>query len=76
MAEIKLEDIKSIAIDVMSGNQENFKSNDPSEIFLYTLAYNDGVINLLEEIESRLFPTIKRFDPKEAADDREKTENL
>lgn len=69
MAEIKLEDIKSIAIDVMSGNQENFKSNDPSEILLYTLAYNDGVINLLEEIESRLFPTIKRFDPKEAADD-------
>ena len=69
MAEIKLEDIKNIAIDVMSGNQENFKSNDPSEILLYTLAYNDGVINLLEEIESRLFPTIKRFDPKEAADD-------
>lgn len=72
MAEIKLEYIKSIAIDVMSGNQENFKSNDPSEILLYTLAYNDGVINLLEEIESRLFSPIKRFDLKEAADDKEK----
>ena len=76
MAEIKLEDIKSIAMDVMGENQNSFKASDPSEILLYTLAYNDGVFDLLEEIESRLFPTIKRFDPKEAADDREKNEHL
>lgn len=69
MAKIKLEDIKNIAIDVMSENQENFKAADPSEILLYTLAYNDGVFDLLEEIENRLFPTIKKFDPEEAADD-------
>ena len=69
MAEIKLEDIKSIAIDVMGENQENFKASDPSEILLYTLAYNDGIFDLLEEIENRLFPTIKKFDPEEAADD-------
>lgn len=70
MAEIKLEDIKSIAMDVMGENQEHFKSNDPSEILLYTLAYNDGIFDLVEEIENRLFPTIKGFDPKEAADDK------
>lgn len=68
MAEIKLEDIKSIALDLMGENQENFKANDPSEILLYSLAYNDGVFDLLEGIEN-LFPTIKKFDPKEAADD-------
>lgn len=69
MAEIKLEDIKSIALDLMGENQENFKASDTSEILLYTLAYNDGIFDLLEEIESRLFPTIKKFDPEEAADD-------
>ena len=49
MAEIKLEDIKSIALDLMGENQENFKANDPSEILLYSLAYNDGVFDLPEE---------------------------
>lgn len=76
MAEIKLEEIKNVALKLINKGQANFNISDSHEALLYTLAYYDGVLDLLEEIEDRLFPTIKKFDPEEAADEREQTENL
>ena len=69
MAEIKLEDIKSAAYDLIDENQEDYKVDDPKETLLYTLAFNDGVIHLLDKIESKFFPTVKGFDPREATDE-------
>lgn len=69
MTEMKFEDIKSAAYDVIGENQEDYKVDDPKETLLYTLAFNDGVISLLDKIESKFFPTVKGFDPREATDE-------
>lgn len=69
MAEIELEDIRSAAFELMDENQQDFKIGDSSETLLYTLAYNDGVLHLFDKLSGRFFPTIKKFDPREAADE-------
>lgn len=70
MAEIKLEEIRSAAFELIDENQD-FKIGDSSETLLYTLAYNDGVISLFDKLSEKFFPTIIKFDPREAADDKE-----
>lgn len=64
MSDIKIEDLKCFACDLMHNNQEVWRSNDPKEVLLYRLAFNDGILALLDRIQVELFQ-------KEAADGRE-----
>lgn len=69
MAEINLEEIKSVAFELIKKGQDNFSISDSHEALIYSLAYNDGVLDLAENIANTLFRTIKGFDPEEAADE-------
>lgn len=73
MAEISLEKIKSIALELINDNQDSVHISDDREVMLYTIAFNDGVLCMLEEIVEKYYPEkcIKKFDPEEAADGKD-----
>ena len=78
MAKIEFEELKCLAYEVINENQGGYKIQDPKEDMLYSLAYNDGVSGLLDAIKNKFYTekSIKKFDPEEAADDREKNKNI
>lgn len=77
MAKIEYEELKSMVCDVISDNQDSVHISDDREVMLYTIAFNDGVLCLLEEIVEKYYPEkyypekcIKKFDPEEADSDK------
>ena len=56
MAKIELNDLMAAANEVIAENQKEFNTEDDKEIMLYTLAYNDGVLDLMKRLRDALFP--------------------
>lgn len=55
MSDIKIEDLKCIACGLIENNQGQWSTSDSKENFIYSLAFNDGALALLKEIQIRYF---------------------
>lgn len=49
-------------LNIISKNQDKFDLDDNKEVYLYTLAYNDGAINLAETIIKKLEDSLEAAD--------------
>ena len=56
--EITIEELRIIALNVVSANQRNFHTDDSNNDMTYTLAYNDGVLDLLNAIIEKKGETV------------------
>lgn len=55
MSDIKIEDLKCIACGLIENNQGQWSISGSKEDFIYALAFNDGALALLKEIQIRYF---------------------
>lgn len=55
MSDIKIEDLKCIACGLIENNQGQWSTSDSKKNLLYALAFNDGALALLKEIQIRYF---------------------
>lgn len=70
MKQISLDEIRVVALETIDENQENWSTEDNEKNMTYSLAYNDGILDLVEAIAKKLFQTPIKFDPEEAVDDK------
>lgn len=70
MKQISLDEIRLVAFETINENQENWSTEDNEKNMTYSLAYNDGILDLVEAIAKKLFPAPIKFDPEEAVDDK------
>ena len=55
------EELRTIALKVVSQNQDHFGIDDTEKQKMYRLAYNDGVLDLLDAILEKKNETIKEM---------------
>lgn len=70
MKQITLDEIRLVAFETIDEHQENWSTEDNEKSMTYSLAYNDGILDLVEAIAKKLFPTPIKFDLGEAVDDK------
>ena len=70
MKQISLDEIRLVAFETINENQENWSTEDNEKNMTYSLAYNDGILDLVEAIAKKLFPAPIKFDLGEAVDDK------
>lgn len=72
MAKIELNELMAAASEVIAENQKEYNAQDNERALVYTLAYNDGVLDLMSRLKRALFPEFLGAKSEEAADEKNK----